>query len=240
VVKPRALVPLVAGTIGQVVMTLPFTTRFTWDRTRPILLEIRVFGNSLGNQPFVYNFRGSTTSIGVTSRVYQGGSAGATNGAVLQGVGMVTRFSARPGVMLGYGTGCPGEGNVVPVGTASQVPSPAITWTHTLSNAASQRLAIWTIGDSRDAPFPVDLAPLFGLPPSSCLLRNNAVLTVATMTVGGGAGSGIASVPMALPPTTSYVGASLFTQWVVFDPLAPTGLLSVTPGLWSIVAPVGG
>src|SRR5215204_1501951 len=140
-------------------MTLPFTTPLTGDRSRPVLLEFRVFGNSLGNQPFNYNFRGSTTSVGVTTRVYQGGSVGATNGVVLQGVGMVTRFTARPGAVLEYGAGCPGEGNAVPVGTVSQVPSPATVWTHTLSNAASQRLAIWAFGDSRDAPFPIDLLP---------------------------------------------------------------------------------
>ncbi len=240
VVKPRALVPLIAGGIGQVVVTLPFSTQFTWDRTRPVLLEIRVYGNSLGNQPFVYNFRGSTTSTGVTSRVYQGGSANATNGVVLQGVGMVTRFTARPGVVLSYGAGCPGEGNIVPVATVSQIPWPGITWTHTVSNAASQRLAIWAIGDSRDAPFPVDLLPLFGLPASNCFLRNNALLTAVATTVGGGAGTGIASVQLSLPGTTSYVGMSLFSQWVIFDPLSPTGLLAVTPGTWSIVAPVGG
>jgi hypothetical protein len=33
---------------------------------------------------------------------------------------------------------------------------------------------------------------------------------------------------------------SLYTQWVVFDPLAQNGVLAVTPGLWTIVAPIGG
>ena len=128
----------------------------------------------------------------------------------------------------------------MPNGTVSQLPWPGITWTHTLSNAASQRLAIWAIGDSRDAPLPIDLAPLLGGSPSNCLLRNNALVTATAMTVGGGPGAGIATVPIPLPATTGYVGMSLFSQWVVFDPLSPTGLIAVTPGLWSIVAPVGG
>jgi hypothetical protein len=240
VVKPRALVQLSAGAVGQVVLTLPFTTRFTWDRTRPILLEVRVHGNSLANQPFPYNFRGSTTSVGTTSRVYQGGSVGATTGTVLQGVGMITRFSARPGVVLPFGTGCAGEGNIVPTASASPVPWPGITWTHQLSNAASQRLCLWVIGDTRDTPFPLDLTALLGYPPSNCLLRTNPVNVLAATSVGGGAGGGVATLPIALPGTTSYVGLSVFTQWVVFDPLAPNGVLSVTPALWSIVAPVGG
>ena len=239
-VKPRAFVQLSAGTLGQVVLTLPLTTEFTWDGARPLLLEVRIHGNTNNNQPFVYNFRGSATSIGVTSRVYAAGSVGAPNGAVLAGVGMVTRFTARRGAMVPYGAGCPGEGGHVPVGTAAPLPWPGITWTHTLANASSQRLAILAIGDSRDSPFPVDLAPLFGLPPSNCLLRNNAVFTPTAFTVGGGAGAGVASLPIPLPATTGYVGASLFSQWVVFDPLAPTGFFAVSGGLWSIVAPVGG
>lgn len=240
VVKPRAMVPLLAGTVGQVVLTLPFTTRFTWDRSRPILLEIRVHGNSLANQPFPYNFRGSTTSVGITSRVYQGGSVGAPNGTVLQGVGMITRFSARPGVVLPFGTGCAGEGGIVPVGGATQVPSPGIMWTHQLTNAASQRLCLWVIGDTKDAPFPLDLTALLGFPSSPCMLRTNPVNVITLTSVGGGAGAGIATLPIQLPATTGYVGMSLFTQWVVLDPLAANGILSVTPGLWSIVAPVGG
>jgi hypothetical protein len=237
IVKTRAMVPLIAGTVGQVVLTLPFTTRFTWDRARPILLEIKVHGNSLGSQPFAYNFRGSTTSIGTTSRVYQSGTVGAPTGTVLQGVGMLTRFSARPGVVLPFGTGCPGEGNFVPVASVQQIPSPAIVWTHQLASAASQRLALWTIGD-QNTPF--DPLPLFGFPASSCLVTNNVVNLIPVMTVGGGAGGGIATLPLQLPPTTGYVGATLFTQWVVFDPLAPNTLMSVSNSHRSIVAPLGG
>ncbi len=239
-VKPRALVPLIAGTLGQVVITLPFTTRFTWDRFRPIVLEVRVFGNSLGNAPFNYNFRGTTTSTGITSRLYGGGSANATTGSILQGVGMMTRFSARPGAVVAFGTGCAGEGGFIPVAAVAQVPSPATTWVHTLSGAASQRTCLWVIGDTNQSPFPLDLMALLGFPSSNCMLRTNPVNLITAMAVGGGAGSGIATLPIALPPTTNYVGMSLFTQWVVLDPLAANGVLSVSQGLWSIVAPFGG
>jgi hypothetical protein len=239
-VKPRALVPLAAGTLGQMVISLPFTTRFTWDRSRPLLLEIRVHGNSLGNQPFTYNFRGSTTSLGTTTRVYAGGSPQAPSGTVLQGVGLVTRFTARPGAVVPFGTGCAGQGGFVPVGTIAQVPSPGITWTHQVSAAASQRWAVWVIGDTKDAPYPTDATELLGYGPSGCMLRTNPVNLVALMTVGGGAGSGVATLPILLPGTGSYVGASVFTQWFVMDPLAPNGVLSTTAANWSIVAPVGG
>lgn len=240
VVKPRALVPLNAGTLNQMVLALPFSALFTWDRVRPLLLEIRIYGNNLGNQPFNYNFRGNTTAIGTTSRVYGAGSALATSGTVLQGVGMVTRFTARPGAVLPFGTGCVGEGGFTPASTVSPVPSPGIVWTHQITGAASQRLALWVIGDTNQAPFPLDATELLGFGPSGCMLRTNPANIVALMTVGGGAGGGIATLPIQLPATGNYIGVSLFTQWFVLDPLALNGVLSATGAHWSIVAPVGG
>jgi hypothetical protein len=241
VAKPRAMVQLNATGAGGVAMTFPFTTRYTWDRVHPILIEIRVHGNSLGNQPFNYNFRGALAATGQTARLYAGGSVGATSGTTLQGVGMVGRFQARPGAVVGFGpAGCAGEGGFVPVASVVQVPSPGITWTHNLTQAASQRACLWIIGDSNTAPFPVDLVNLLYGVPSTCFLTNNFVSTVAVMSVGGGAGAGFATVPIALPATTSYVGVSVYTQWLVIDPLAPVGGLSMSNSHRSIVAPVGG
>ena len=240
IVKTRANVNLLAGAAGAVVMTLPFDTPFTWDRTRPVLLEVRIYGNSLGSQPFNYNFRGTTQSRGVTSRVYAGGSPGATSGTVSQGFGMMTRFTARMGVELTFGTGCPGEGGFVPVNTVPNLGWPGIVWDHQLSNAPSSRPAFWVIGDTKDAPFPVDLTAILGYPSSNCLLYTNPVNLVGVTTVGGGAGGGIVTLGVPLPPTTGYVGLSVFTQWVVFDPLAQNGALCVTPAVWTIIAPVGG
>jgi hypothetical protein len=239
-VKPRALVQLNAGTSGQVVMTIPFTTRFTWDRTRPLLLEVRVHGNNLSNQPFPYNFRGTTSAIGTTSRLYATGSVGAASGTTQPGVGMQTRFSFRPGAVVEFGAGCPGEGNFVPIGTVQQVPSVGGFWNHQLAAAAPQRLAIWVLGDTNGAPFPLDLVALLGLGTSTCMLYTNPAITVSTVTVGGSAGNGAASVPIQLPANVAFAGLSFYTQWVVFDPLGPSAALSATSALWSIVAPFGG
>ncbi|HZN39974.1 MAG TPA: hypothetical protein VFD82_14275 [Planctomycetota bacterium] len=244
VVKPPGNVQLLAGTPGAVVLTVPFLTKFTWDGVRPVLLEIRIFGNSLGSLPFSYNFRGAAGQVGTIMRVYAPGSAGATSGTVSDGLGMDVRFTARPGVMISFGSGCPGEGGFVPVGTASEIPWPGILWTHQLANAASQRIYLWIFGDSNTAfgpiPLPVDLPSLLGYPMSNCMLRANPVIVNAGVTVGGGAGGGLATLPIQLPGTTGYIGMSFFTQWVVLDPLALNGLLSITAGLHSIVAPIGG
>jgi hypothetical protein len=224
---------------GQPCLTVPFTSQFTWDKVRPILVEIRIFGNNQSNLPFLFNCQGTTSSLGLTTRVYAAGNAGATSGTVQQGVGMITRMRARPGMMLEFGTGCPGEGGVIPQQSAN-LAWPGITWNHNLSQAASQRTALWVIGDNANAPFPVDLTSILGLAPSGCMLRTNPANVIPVLTVGGGAGAGSVMLPLALPATTNYVGMSVFTQWVVLDPLAPNGSLSTTPLLWTIIAPVGG
>ncbi|MBX3465162.1 MAG: hypothetical protein KF830_18500 [Planctomycetes bacterium] len=244
VVAPRQNRQLNAGAPGAVVMTIPFTTLFTWDRQRPLLLEIRVHGNSLGNQPFQYNFRGATTALGLTSRVYQAGSPGATSGLTQQGVGMVARFTARPGAVVDFGAGCVGGGGVAPRNVVVQVPSPGIVWQHQLTQAASQEICLWVIGDDRTqvdgVPLPLDFTQLLGYPPSGCLLRTNILSSGFYITVGGGPGQGFASFDWQLPGVSSYVGFSFFTQWFVLDPLSPNGVLTATQGVHSIVAPIGG
>jgi hypothetical protein len=240
IVRPRTNINLVPGPSGSVCISVPLPNRFTWDAFRPVLMEIRVHGNSLGNASFGFNFRGTTTSVGTTSRIYAGTSVGATNGTVQQGVGMLTRFTTRPGAIVDYGTGCAGEAGFVPRGEVLDMPSPGMVWNHRVAAAASQRVAIWTIGDTNTSPLQWDLTQILGLPPSGCLLRNNVVNTFTTTTVGGGAGGGIATLTLQLPATGGFVGLSLFTQWVVFDPLAANGVLSITNGTWSIVAPIGG
>jgi hypothetical protein len=244
VVAPRQNRQLNAGAPGAVVMTIPFSTLFTWDRQRPLLMEIRVYGNSFGSQPFIYNFRGATTALGLTSRVYQAGSAGAVAGQTAQGVGMVARFSARRGAIVDFGVGCPGGGGFVPKNTVVQVPSPGIVWQHQLSQAASQQICLWVIGDSTTAvdglPLPLDFTALLGYAPSGCLLRTNVLASGFYVTVGGGPGLGFAAFDWQLPGVSSYVGFSFFTQWFVLDPLSPSGVLTATQGVHSIVAPVGG
>jgi hypothetical protein len=211
-----------------------------------VLLEVRIYGNSLGSQPFNYNFRGTTGSrSNITSRVYAGGSApGATSGSVQNGFGMITRFTARPGVVLNVGTGCAGEGGFVPEASVSGLAWPGITWTHTLSNAASGRTCVFGFGlDNTNiggTPLPADLTQLLGFGPSGCLLRTSADVQVYATTVGGGPGGGFCTIPVPLPATTGYVGSSVFTQWAVLDPFASNGVLSTTAMTWTIVAPVGG
>jgi len=239
VVAPMGSHSLTVTPAGTPCMTIPFSAQFTWDQFRPILIEIRILANSQGSQPFLFNMQGATSSLGLTSRVYAASNSGAPSGQVQQGVGLMTRMRARQGAMIELGTGCPGEGNIVPQASAN-LAWPGVMWTHELSHAASQRTAFWVIGDTSSAPFPLDLTQLLGFGPSGCLLRTNPVNAIPVVTVGGGAGAGVATLPIQLPGIGGYQGFNVFTQWVVFDPLSPNGTLSVTPALRTIVAPVGG
>lgn len=241
-VLPRQNVQLLAGGPGAVVMTIPFATRFTWDRARPVVVEIRIYGNSRNNQPFAYNLRGSTAGLGTTTRVYQSGSPGVTSGLVQQGVGLVTRFRARAGATLEYGTGCAGDGGHVPQNATLPLIWPSATWDISATNLASQRLCIWTLGDSATAagttPLPYDLGPALGLPPIGCFIRNNALATFFTFSVGSGPGAGNATLSLQLPPLP--LGVSFYSQWLVLDPFSANGVVSTAPGVRSIVAQIGG
>ena len=165
----------------------------------------------------------------------------ATN--VQLGWGLFTRFTLRPGTMLPYGTGCPGAGGFVPTATAAPLAQPGVVWTHTVSNAASQRWAMLILGESRTmwgtTPLPLDLGTTFVNAPG-CDLLANPLFTAFTMTVGGGPGAGIGNLNISIPPISNFVGLSFYSQWFVDDPLSRSGVLSATDGLWHIVAPVGG
>lgn len=247
VVLPRQNVQLLAGAAGAVVMTVPFATKFTWDHIHPIVVEIKIYGNSRGNQTFTYNLRGTTASIGVTARNYIAGNATAANGTAQAGVGLATRFTARPGVVLDFGAGCPGSGNFVPHNTSTNIPSAGGGWINTLDNASSQRLCALAIGTSNTQtssvpplPLPYDFGNLLGLGTTGCNLLVDPAVLLWTQTVGGGAGGGTALVSIQLPGMTWYIGLSLYTQWLVNDPGTANGVVAVSQGVWAIVAPVGG
>ncbi|MBM4060934.1 MAG: hypothetical protein FJ265_07535 [Planctomycetes bacterium] len=242
VVWPRANVQLLAGAPGAVVMTVPFLNRFTWDRARSIVVEIRIFGNSRANSPFLYNLRGTAAGIGTTARNYVAGNATAPVGTVQQYVGMVTRFTGRPGGVIDFGVGCPGEGNFVPRNTSVNIPFPGTVWNNQLTQAASQRFALFAMGLSNTQtssqppiPLPADLGPMLGIGPTACDLLVDPFATFAAMTVGGGAGSGAATLPITMPAMTVFIGLSIYTQWLVADPLSSNGVIAVTQGVWCIV-----
>lgn len=240
-VFPRANVTLNAAPAGQVCLTIPFASEFTWDGERALVWDVKVYGNGQGNVLFNGFLRATPIGGFGLARLFTGGNPNATAGTVQQSQGLFTQFTTRSGTVVDFGSGCPSLNFVTPVAGVSQIAWPGITWTHTLNQAASQRLCVLVMGDSNTQwganTLPMDLAPLIGAP--GCQLLTNPVATFFTTTVGS-PGAGFASMPIQLPPVTSYVGMSLFTQWLVSDPSAVNGVLSASQGIWTIVAPVGG
>lgn len=247
VVLPRTTVQLNAVGAGLVAMTIPFVNRFTWDHTRPVVIDVQIFGNSRGNQPFVYNLRGTTVGAGSTSRNYAGGSATATTGTVQASIGLVTRFTGRPGVLIDYGSGCPGEGGFVPRNASLNIPYPGVVWNNRLTNASSQRLCALMLGTSNTSTsstppisLPTDLGSMLGIGSTGCMLHVDPVVIFYTQTIGGGPGAGAVTMSLTMPAMTWYIGLSLYTQWIVSDLNSPNGVMAMSQGVWSIVAPVGG
>jgi hypothetical protein len=85
-------------------------------------------------------------------------------------------------------------------------------------------------------PLPLDLGPLIGA--SGCFLLADPFATTFATTVGG-PGAGLGSITVQMPAFNGYVGASIFSQWLVADPGASNGVLSATGGIWSIVKAIG-
>ncbi len=243
-VIPRRTVALTPAAPGLTVCTLTFATPFTWDGLSSIVVDIRLFGNGQGNQPFNFDLRGTSQALGLMTRLYQGNNANATSGVLSAGQGLYMRFSTRPGAVVPFGNGCRGVNLITPVGTVLSLPQPGITWMHRLDNAAAQHFCALVIGTSRTQwvastgtfPLPIDLTPLGGF---GCSLLVAPEIVELAVTVGS-QGAATATIGIAIPPLPSFIGISAFSQWLVEDPAALNTVMSTTAGLWSIVAPVGG
>jgi hypothetical protein len=156
-----------------------------------------------------------------------------------QDAGITTRFLFNEAIDRPYGQGYPASGNIVPLATTvGGFPVPGNTgYEFQLQNAPSQRNAVWWFGLSDQTwagnPLPLDLG-FIGAP--GCSILSEVIDTIAVRTVGGGPGAGLARVPLPWPSTTDYLGTPIYSQWAVFDPNAPNGLLAVSNGVWTYPA----
>jgi len=229
---------------GQFVLQIPFQNEFVWDGESAIVIDVRIFDNGNSNIPFSYDIAVEQPVFGSPTQMLWDNNDNPTAVSANQ---FPTRPSRGPrvqlhfadGVTVTFGAGCPGAGFNVPVASTNGIPQPAnVGWTHVLTNAASQRQAIWMFGDSREQwagvtlPFSLDI---LGAP--NCELLVKPDLTATLTTVGGGAGAGTVSLTTPVPPVTSMVGMSFFTQWLVLDPFAINGVLAVSNGQWHVFGP---
>ena len=241
IVVSRKNVQLTAG-VG---ITFNFDNPFTWDATSPVVIEVRIYGNTfgVGNQGFTDEFLCSSLSFGKTARLYNTTSASASFATIENGVGLLTRFGILPGAAVPFGSGCPGDGGFTPVHTVLGYPRPGQPYQAELANAPSQKFTILAGGLSKDMwagqPLPMSLkAPLGAyLGGTGCDLLVEPRLMWSKFTVGGGPGTGVASHSEIMPPLNDIIGTAIYTQWVIFDKNSPNGHLTASNAVVGIVGP---
>ncbi|MFO1053641.1 MAG: hypothetical protein U1F36_15610 [Planctomycetota bacterium] len=240
-VFPRAFVTLPQSIPGNWPVSLAFTNEFVWDGVSGVILEIKLWNNGNNNNSWTYNLAYDAAGGGSVYRMWDATNGPTSNFAQFfaAGQGLITRFNYANALSMPYGTGCAGEGGFIPVAsTTGGHPVPGNSnWTHVLTNAPSQRQALFFMGFSATQwgsfSLPLDLSSI-GAP--GCNLLAEYVAGVTIPTVGGGPGAGIAQLRLPTPPTTNWVGVMLFSQWLVLDPNASNGLLAASNGVWTQTA----
>lgn len=239
-VLPRQQLTLQAPASTQFPVRIQFRNEFVWDGASGVVVDIKVFDNGNGNQPYLYDLEYAPFTLGRTARLFTVNNPIARTAATTSAnTGVAIRFLFDEALAWPYGTGCVGEGGRIPAHTVDNGPPiPGNSaYTMLLTDAAVQSNAVFLIGGSdttwNGTPLPFDLAPFGGF---GCSLLVDLVASASVPTVGGGPGTGIARLPFPLPAQSSYVGASFYSQWLVFDPRASNGVLSVSNGVRHIVA----
>lgn len=234
-VFPRSVVTLALRPApGARVFTFNFVRDFAWNGSSGIVIDLKVFGNGMGNQSYLYPCRTTVSSLSQTMRLFASGNPAnlSTATTVQNGQGMVTEFDYLDGVSVSFGSGCQGTAGVVPVaGTSGGLPIPPnALWAQTLNGAVPQAPVVLVVGSSQTAygtvPLPFDLG-LIGF--TGCFLRvEPLVYFPATATAAG-----VATVPMPLPGVTLR-RRYMFVQWFVLDSGAPNGALAASQAMWHV------
>jgi hypothetical protein len=239
VVAPRGIYQLSATGTWPLAVTFPAGNQFVWDGKSSIVMDVKLYGNGLpNNPPLNYDFEYTVTGTNKVERLWAVGNPDNLTTATTQqhGWGIATRFTFEEGVTVDFGEGCPGHGAFVPVAsTSGGLPFAGNTaWKHELRQAPSQRAAALIIGTSDSmwgsVNLPLDLSIIGGV---GCFLLVEWAASLPATTVGGGAGSGAVSLPVPIPPFPDLSKKSLYFQWLIADPNALNGLLTVSNGLWT-------
>ncbi|MDP6423303.1 MAG: hypothetical protein QGG14_01055 [Planctomycetota bacterium] len=202
-------------------VNLPFNQNFTWDSVSNVCFDLRVFKNGKGSKPFLYFF----DSYAFDPQRVGGGAMWAPGPNAVkatttqQGTGMVMRLDFSEGAVIGYGTGCKGQGNFVPQISTTGIPVVGNTLLRidlTKARPSTAALLAWGLSDKKWGPFtlPLDLR-LAGLP--GCTLLADPFFFNATTTSGGGPGAGRGSVGFPIPGLAFLKGIDFYCQWWVVD-----------------------
>lgn len=235
-VFPRNKVTLAAISPGSWTLTINFATDFLWDGKSGIIVDVRQWSNGT-TSTLKYNFRYNSLSRNLLQRVWASGQPNATTGDWKDGLGLYTRFLYQEGGSYPLGQGCPGSGNYVPVASTNRVPLPGDSqWTQLLTQTTGRMPAYFVVGLSQTfwntTPLPLDMSQ-FGW--QGCTLYTDPLVLVGVTTVGGGAGTGTATLLTPIPAIGTLGGFQFYTQWVISDPGAANQLVSFSNALWHII-----
>lgn len=101
-----------------------------------------------------------------------------------------------------------------------------------LDDVPGSRQAVFFMGLSDQTwgmtPLPFALG-VIGAP--NCNMLAEFIASAQTVTVGGGAGAASVRLPFPMPGNTGFVGTEFYSQWLVLDPNAPNGVLSMSNGV---------
>lgn len=219
VVVPKQKVTLPVSTGGWD-LSLPFAQDWTWDGKSGVIFDIRLYGNGNQNRQFFYWWDSIAPNAGTGVDAHYALGANAQRATTsFRGRGLVTRFDYQDGVVLNYGDGCRGQGGFTPEISALGLPSVGNQgFRINLQKARPSTAAImlWGGSDSTWGAFklPFDLVNV-GIP--NCKLLAEPLDLIAAKTVGGSPGTGVGSVPFAIPASGLFVGINLYMQWMVVD-----------------------
>ncbi len=206
IVLPRAQIvfpdmPLPPTTPSDFFLTIPWPVAFAWAPApgRNFLIQVSVYGNSHGNQPWGYPLDAN----GGTARLY-GSGANAVTGKLEVGYGLVMGFRelTNTAVPLLYTTSTPQIGD---------------TFRVRLGQARASTPALLLLGMSKTnwlgIPLPLELTG-FGAPGCRLLAAIDDSRQVTTS--AGGATSYVYTIPNDI----YLLNIRFYNQWIVLDPPA--------------------
>ena len=121
--------------------------------------------------------------------------------------------------------------------TTNRVPLPGDPqWTHLLTKTSGRKPAFFIVGLSQtqwnSQKLPLDMSPFGWL---GCSLYTEPSVLIGLTTVGGGPGTGSATLVTPIPAIGSLAGFQFYTQWLVFDAAAANRVVAFSNGLWHVV-----
>ncbi len=231
--KRNVNLPAIPGS-GGFIVKFPFDKPFQYNGKGDLLLEIKIYGNDIGNKEFFYNLLYPYSSM--VSYVSNYLSPYATSGTVFKSRGLLTLFRYDKAGFVTFGSGCKGEGGYIPEISNTGIPKIGQSFYVNVTRINGQRFVWLMVGLSNkkwgNINLPFDLTNL-GATGCSLLVENR--VTYPSLSMGGPVGFGYSRVKLDIPGHNLFLGINLFLQWMVQAPNANPVSLAFSNGGIAII-----